>query len=736
MKKQILFIAILITMANSFCQSKKEVQALNLDFEKTANGKPLFWVESGNPKFSIAIDSVIRHSGKYAASIQSIGDSSGFKALGLIIPDNYAGQKITLSGYIKTENVREGWAGLWVRIDPSIAFDNMKKNGVTGTTEWKKYTITLDLNPVKTRQIVIGALLFGKGKMWVDDLELSIDGKPISELKPLPKLKSQTDTMFNQGSAINSIPPDADRMGNLYKLGLVWGFLKYYHPAVTAGNYNWDYELFRIMPQLLNERNPQVIDAILVKWIKGLGNIESVAKPLNTGNKIIMQPDTGWIVGSKLSPELSALLMKVKTAKRDSLSYYIGLTNLGNPEFKNESSYPSMLYPDAGFRMLSLFRYWNMIQYYFPYKYLIGEDWKRVLKEFIPKFIKDSSATAYDLTLLELIARVHDTHANIWGGAPDLAKFWGINSVPVELSSVEDKFVVTGFAVDSTSKITGLKKGDIIFAVNHQSVEKILQNHLKYLPASNYSTQLRDFEAKLLRTNDTAIVITFIRDKKKQEITIAAKPVTKIKFNNPFHLKDTCFKMIGNDIGYLYPGSVKNSYLPAIMEQVKSTCKGLIIDLRCYPSEFIVFTLGKYLMPGSTPFVKFSQGNIAAPGLFTVSSNLSIGDFNADYYKGKIVILVNEITQSQAEYTTMAFRVVPHGFVIGSTTAGADGNVSAIMLPGGISTMISGLGVYYPNGTETQRKGIVPDLFIRPSVQDIRKNKDVLIDKAIEIINQ
>ena len=194
--------------------------------------------------------------------------------------------------------------------------------------------------------------------------------------------------------------------------------------------------------------------------------------------------------------------------------------------------------------------------------------------------------------------------------------------------------------------------------------------------------------------------------------------------------------MIGNDIGYLYPGSVKNSYLPAIMEQVKSTCKGLIIDLRCYPSEFIVFTLGKYLMPGSTPFVKFSQGNIAAPGLFTVSSNLSIGDFNADYYKGKIVILVNEITQSQAEYTTMAFRVVPHGFVIGSTTAGADGNVSAIMLPGGISTMISGLGVYYPNGTETQRKGIVPDLFIRPSVQDIRKNKDVLIDKAIEIINQ
>ena len=103
-------------------------------------------------------------------------------------------------------------------------------------------------------------------------------------------------------------------------------------------------------------------------------------------------------------------------------------------------------------------------------------------------------------------------------------------------------------------------------------------------------------------------------------------------------------------------------------------------------------------------------------------------------YKGKLVVLVNELTQSQAEYTSMAFRAGNNTTIVGSTTAGADGNVSAISLPGGLRTMISGIGVYYPNGKETQRVGIIPDIEIKPTIDGIRLAKDELLEKAIEII--
>ena len=60
--------------------------------------------------------------------------------------------------------------------------------------------------------------------------------------------------------------------------------------------------------------------------------------------------------------------------------------------------------------------------------------------------------------------------------------------------------------------------------------------------------------------------------------------------------------------------------------------------------------------------------------------------------------------------------------------------MSAFYLPGGISTMISGIGVYYPNGKETQRIGIVPDIEIKPTKKGIRNGEDELMKKAIEII--
>jgi C-terminal processing protease CtpA/Prc len=64
----------------------------------------------------------------------------------------------------------------------------------------------------------------------------------------------------------------------------------------------------------------------------------------------------------------------------------------------------------------------------------------------------------------------------------------------------------------------------------------------------------------------------------------------------------------------------------------------------------------------------------------------------------------------------------------------ADGNVSPIFLPGGLRTMISGIGVYYPDGRETQRVGIVPDIVVKPTIEGILNGNDELLQKAVELI--
>lgn len=151
-----------------------------------------------------------------------------------------------------------------------------------------------------------------------------------------------------------------------------------------------------------------------------------------------------------------------------------------------------------------------------------------------------------------------------------------------------------------------------------------------------------------------------------------------------------------NNIGYITLVSIKDDDIPKIKEEFKNT-RGIIIDIRNYPSTFVPFKLGSFFVSSPTPFVKFTNGNINNPGEFTFTKELEIPNAE-ELYKGKLIVLVNELSQSQAEYTAMAFRAGDNTTIVGSTTAGADGNVSTIILPGGLRTMISGIGVYYPNG--------------------------------------
>ncbi|MPS66397.1 S41 family peptidase [Chryseobacterium sp.] len=724
MKKFFTTIQLLLLGITSFAQNKIE----NLNFESVENNLPKIWKIMGDGSAKVFTDTKEKQEGKNSVLIDA--EKTGFKALMYTLPENYAGKKITLSGYIRTENVSDGFAGLWMRIDPEVAFDNMHKTGITGTTPWKKYEITLEMSPKNTQKIVIGALLTGKGKMWVDNLKLSIDGKDIENAKIFEKelTKVELDKEFDNGSKISTISLDKNNLGNLRNLGLIWGYLKYYHPKVAEGNINWDYELFRIYPKIANATADQR-DQILSNWIKNLGTYQTAKN--KEPKDVKFRPDLDWITNSGFSKELTNQLLELKDAKRPAVNYYVDFfAQVGNPDFKNENPYTQMNYPDEGFRLLSLYRYWNIIQYYFPYKNLIDEDWKDILAEFIPKFINAKNETEYTLASLEIIGRIHDTHAGIWGNNEALKKYFGERYAPVLLTFAENKAVVKDFYNDSLGEETGLQKGDVITEINGENVDNIVKNTLKYLPASNYPTQLRDISKKLLRSNAETIVIKISRNGKTEEKTIKTYTFSDLKIKNE---DKEFFKMHDHDVAYVYMGSVNSDKLSEVFDKIKNT-KGLVIDFRNYPSDFVVFTMSKLLKPDSTEFVKFSNTNNSQPGLFTFTPSLKIPGSGNNAYKGKIAILINETTQSSAEYHTMAFRTAPNAKVFGSTTAGADGNVSKIMLPGNISTMISGIGVYYPDGIETQRIGIVPDVEVKPTIDGIKNNEDEVLDKAVEWI--
>lgn len=92
------------------------------------------------------------------------------------------GKRIQYSGYIKTEDITQGYAGLWWRVDGEkgsqpLAFDNMHDRGAKGTTPWTRYEITLDV-PANARNTNFGMLHQGNGTAWFDSLQVEVNGVP------------------------------------------------------------------------------------------------------------------------------------------------------------------------------------------------------------------------------------------------------------------------------------------------------------------------------------------------------------------------------------------------------------------------------------------------------------------------------------------------------------------------------------------------------------------------------
>ncbi len=546
--------------------------------------------------------------------------------------------------------------------------------------------------------------------------------------------QGQIDKEFDNGSDIEISELTPERIENLEFLGRVWGFLKYHHPEIAKGKYNWDYELFRFLPQYLDAENVSDRNSLIIQWIDSLGKIRKCFSCKPTQENAILKPDLNWIeIQDGL---LKNKLLSIYNNRSQGNSFYIEINQRGGrPHFRNENPYSNMPYPDDGFRLLSLYRYWNVINYFFPYKHLMDDDWNYKLKEYIPVFLNAKNELEYELAVIQIIGDIQDTHANLYGGADKIYEWKGAYYSPVHVRFIEKNLIVTDYYNPEMQNKIGLNIGDIITKINNQSIEQIVEEKSKYYPASNTPTQLRNISEDILRSGRTEIEIHYISDDSIEKTkTLSLFPKDSLNIFRWYTKRDDrmSFKMLKNNIGYITLETIKEEDIPIIRDEFKDA-NGIIIDIRNYPATYVPYSLGSYFVSTSTPFVKFSTGSVDNPGEFTFMNNRVITS-QGESYKGKLVVLVNELTQSQAEFTAMAFRAGNNTTIVGSTTAGADGDVSRFMLPGGLSTAISGIGVYYPNGDETQRVGIIPDIEVKPTIEGIRKHKDELLEKAIEII--
>lgn len=546
------------------------------------------------------------------------------------------------------------------------------------------------------------------------------------------------DTEFQNGSGICFTSVTAMQTENLFRLAKIWGFVKYRHPAVTSGTLNWDAELFRIIPPLLETSDVEEANVVIFDWLNKFpfNELEMFNRADIFEQTIILRPNLDWLedrntLGDDLGEYLTRLAKVTIPNTPKGYAYYNSKTHTANMDA--EYSYSEMKYNDTGLRLLALFRYWNIIEYFYPYKDIMNENWDTVLQEMLPQFIAGQDEQSYVLSIARLSTYIHDSHAIVGDPQSVLINYFGRNTPPVEYVNVNGEIVISAIS-ENPDAPTSLELGDIVLSMDGVSIENRIQNCRKYISLSNDNLFVQSFGYYLLGTSKGSASMEVLRDSKPLSLNVICyERRSQISGQEPSGFLE------GEQIGYINPLKLIEVGIDRLMTQFKDT-KGLIIDLRNRPTEYIPYTFAKYLIPSQVPFAKFGLCNWSSPGEFLMSPPLSSGRniidkvFGKPLYQNPVVILMDERSISLSEFTIMSLYNAPQVVVIGSPSNGTNGNNVTFSLPGDVIAKMTGQSVFYSDCKPTQRIGLVPDSLIIPTVKEIAAGKDTLLAAAISII--
>ena len=505
----------------------------------------------------------------------------------------------------------------------------------------------------------------------------------------------------------------------------VWGFLKYYHPNVANGNFDWDEQLFKILPKVEEAKTDIEFSNVIEKWIASLGKVKAYKAEVSNEQIDYFDKnfDLSWTQNAVLfSKSLSQKLKFIEQNKIQGKQYYVekGI------EFTNEVEYDQFDDKDEKFRLLALFRFWNYVEYFFPYKYQMDQNWDSTLIEFLPRTINPVSESDYYLSLKEMSAKLNDTHALF--GANKLFDFFGRYFIPFKVKFIDNKAIVVGFENESLSKINDVKVGDVITKINGKSIGGLIKKNEKYIEGSNYAAILNNIDWTIFNGKTNTAEIEFIRNDKTAIKTINWYDYKDLKIN--YENNSEKYKFLENNIGYANLAVLTPDDVAAMMEQFKNS-KAIIFDIRNYPRG-TNFEIAEYLNPEPKDFVKSIDADLSSPGRYIWrKEDTPCGKINPDYYKGNVILLVNEKSISHSEFTAMTLKVAPKTTIIGSQTSGTDGRNYRFQIIKGLWTSFTTYGVFYPDKKEVQRIGIVPDIEVKPTILGIQQGKDEVLERAI-----
>ncbi|HSP81323.1 MAG TPA: S41 family peptidase, partial [Myxococcaceae bacterium] len=279
----------------------------------------------------------------------------------------------------------------------------------------------------------------------------------------------------------------------------------------------------------------------------------------------------------------------------------------------------------------------------------------------------------------------------------------------------------------------GLAPGQVVESLDGKPLEERLRELEPYITASHaahrrlrllrYALTGPEGSESTLGVRDASGQLEQVRFTRSQKSFQKEKP-------------GEAYRVLEGNIGYADLTRLQVPEVEPMFEKLKNT-RALILDMRGYPHG-TAWALTPYLNTRGARYGAVFERNLVSgedeAGRYKFFQELPRA--SVPLYRGRTVMLIDERAISQAEHTGLFLEAANGTTFIGSPTAGANGDITNLVLPGGISVTFTGHDVRHVDGAQLQRVGLRPHVYVRPTVAGLRAGKDEVLERALRYLKE
>lgn len=725
------------------------------DFEQISPGEAVdpWGVPTGGYKATVATDHVA--GGERAMRLEWVADEGAPFGNWMRTFDAtpYVGCHVKLSAKVRVESSGAGVAQMWLRVDRPNgqmgAFDNMGDRPIH-PGEWQDAVIEADID-ADGQILNIGFMSIRHATVWIDSIRLEAVGEGATLQWSSP-----------------AAPLSARGLENLCAAARLLAYVRFFDASDSANGVKaWDHFAIDVIERVesasdaeelahrLNEAFAP-ISPTLQLWVGTpaqappaapiAGEAVGLAHWHHVGAGSI-DPDSGHVYWSAVKKKKQKMLEPTfDDAARDVVKSLAGgvscrltlrvgydaggtLPHKSTPRaWTDTKSLPWLTAENRATRLAGVASAWGIFQHFYPYFDVVGTDWDAALPVALAKAAQDTTETAYLETLRELVAKLHDGHGGVYK-----RELMPESVLPIRVEWIGRDLVVVGTNESVPDKV---ELGDVVLSIDGRSAEDCHDEVSRFISAATEGWRRYRSQSALvsdLPTKDPASFVFRRPDGSEYSAHLARGP-RPARYDGPPKKPDDGAELAPGIVYFDLDGA-DDDELREVVAQLDAAA-GIVFDLRGYPNA-AAMTVLRRLAERDLESARWNVPIVTRPDREEWTWNTG-GRWNLKPIEPRWTAAVAFLTDGRAiSYAESILGIVEHydlGEIVGSTTAGTNGNVNPFELPGGYHVAWTGMKVLKHDGSQHHGVGILPTVRVIPTPLGIAQGRDEVLERAVEVV--